>query len=64
MMARGGLQAPVSYLNPNYMTSSVNNAYAVDVNGDGNIDIVGYDVNNNTDDHIFEPSARVRSMPR
>jgi hypothetical protein len=45
---KGVLSAPVSYLNPNYLTSIVNNAYAVDVNGDGYTDIVAFDYNNNT----------------
>lgn len=45
---KGGLSAPVSYYNPNYLSSSVNNAYAVDVNSDGAVDIIGYDYNNNT----------------
>jgi len=44
----GGLSAPVSYYNPNYLTSSVNNAYAVDVNNDGFADIIGFDYNNDT----------------
>jgi hypothetical protein len=44
----GGLSAPVSYYNPNYLTSSVNTAYAVDVNGDGFADIIGFDINNDT----------------
>ncbi|NYF77944.1 FG-GAP-like repeat-containing protein [Granulicella arctica] len=43
-----GLSAPVSYYNPNYLTSSVNNAYAVDINDDGFTDIIGFDYNNNT----------------
>jgi Bacterial Ig-like domain (group 3)/FG-GAP-like repeat len=44
----GRFSAPVSYLNPNYLSSSVNNAYAVDVNNDGFTDIIGFDYNNNT----------------
>jgi hypothetical protein len=44
----GGLNAPVSYLNPNYPTTNVFVAYAVDVNGDGYPDVVAYDYNNNT----------------
>ncbi|MBB5062268.1 FG-GAP-like repeat-containing protein [Granulicella mallensis] len=43
----GSLAAPVSYYNPNYQTSSVNNAYAIDMNNDGAIDIVAFDYNNN-----------------
>ena len=45
---KGGLKAPVSYLNPYYQTSYVFSAYAVDVNGDGYPDIVGFDLVNNT----------------
>ena len=45
---KGGLKAPVSYLNPYYQTSNVYNAYAVDVNGDGYPDIVAFDLANNT----------------
>lgn len=45
---KGGLNVPISYLNPDYQTSSVNTAYAVDVNGDGYLDIVGFDYNNDT----------------
>lgn len=46
---KGGLQAPVSYLNPNYLTSMIFCMYAADVNGDGYPDIVAYDMalNNN-----------------
>jgi hypothetical protein len=44
----GGLSAPVSYLNPNYPSTNVFVAYAVDVNGDGYPDIVAYDIINNT----------------
>ena len=44
----GGLNAPVSYLNPNLLTGSINVAYAVDVNGDGYADVVAFDYNNNT----------------
>jgi hypothetical protein len=40
----GGLDAPVSYLNPNYPSTNVFVAYAVDVNGDGYPDIVAYDL--------------------
>ncbi|MDE1160709.1 MAG: FG-GAP-like repeat-containing protein [Acidobacteriaceae bacterium] len=45
---KGGLSTPVSYLNPNYQSGSINTAYAVDVNNDGYPDIVAYDYNNNT----------------
>jgi hypothetical protein len=45
---QGGLNVPVSYLNPNYPTTNVFVAYAVDVNGDGYPDIVAYDYNDNT----------------
>ncbi|HEY4358786.1 MAG TPA: FG-GAP-like repeat-containing protein [Acidobacteriaceae bacterium] len=44
----GGLSPAVSYLNPNFLTASINIAYAVDVNGDGYPDVVAYDYNNNT----------------
>jgi hypothetical protein len=40
----GGLQAPVSYINPNYMTSYIFCMYAADVNGDGSPDIVAFDM--------------------
>ena len=43
----GGLNAPASYLNPNYPSSYAYAVYAVDVNGDGYPDIVAYDYNNN-----------------
>ena len=43
----GGLDAPVSYLNPNYPSTNVFVAYAVDVNGDGYPDVVAYDLANN-----------------
>jgi hypothetical protein len=43
-----GLNAPVSYLNPNFQKGTINNAYAVDVNGDGYADIVAFDFNNNS----------------
>ncbi|MDE1154765.1 MAG: FG-GAP-like repeat-containing protein [Acidobacteriaceae bacterium] len=43
-----GLVAPVSYYNPNYASSSVDTAYAVDVNNDGYLDIVAFDDNNDT----------------
>lgn len=43
----GAFPTTTSYLNPNYLTSSVSVAYAVDVNGDGYPDIVAYDGNNN-----------------
>ena len=43
----GNLSAPVSYLNPNQATTNVLNANAVDVNGDGAIDIVAFDYVNN-----------------
>ena len=42
----GGLSAPVSYLNPNFLNGSINIAYAVDVNGDGYPDVVAYDSQN------------------
>lgn len=44
----GSLAAPVSYLNPSFLTSSVNNAYAIDVNHDGFVDIIAFDYNNDT----------------
>lgn len=42
----GGLSAPVSYLNPNYSTTYLQQAYAVDVNNDGYADIVEFDSSN------------------
>ena len=44
----GGLNPSVSYLNPNFPSTNVFVAYAVDVNGDGSPDIVAYDIINNT----------------
>ena len=43
----GVLSAPVGYLNPNpnVGSSAIAAAYAVDLNGDGYLDIVAYDVN-------------------
>lgn len=43
----GHLAAPVSYLNPNQQTTNVLVAYAADVNGDGNLDVIAYDYLNN-----------------
>jgi hypothetical protein len=43
----GNLAAPVSYVNPNQQSTGIFIASAVDVNGDGNIDIVAYDYVNN-----------------
>lgn len=43
----GNLAAPVSYLNPNQETTNVLVAYAADVNGDGNPDVIAYDYLNN-----------------
>ncbi len=43
----GHLSAPTSYFNPNQATTNVLNANAVDVNGDGAIDIVAFDYINN-----------------
>jgi hypothetical protein len=45
---KGGLKAPVSYLNPYYQTSTVFTGYAVDVNGDGYPDVVAFDSANDT----------------
>lgn len=42
----GGLSAPVSYLNPNYSTTSIQQGFAVDVNNDGYADIVEFDSSN------------------
>jgi hypothetical protein len=44
----GALAAPVSYSNPNVLSSSIPQAFAADVNGDGSSDIVAFDTNNNT----------------
>jgi len=44
----GGVSAPVSYYNPNYLTSFISAAYAIDVNKDGSTDIIAFDYNNNT----------------
>ena len=43
----GNLAAPVSYVNPNQQSTGTFIASAVDVNGDGNIDITAYDYVNN-----------------
>ena len=43
----GNLAAPVSYVNPNQQSTGIFIASAVDVNGDGNIDITAYDYVNN-----------------
>ncbi|HEX4319792.1 MAG TPA: FG-GAP-like repeat-containing protein [Acidobacteriaceae bacterium] len=43
----GNLSAPISYFNPNQATTNVSVAYAADVNGDGALDIVAFDVANN-----------------
>ena len=43
----GGLSTPVSYLNPNYSSSFIQQGFSVDVNGDGYTDIVEFDSNNN-----------------
>ncbi|AXC13623.1 putative aggregation factor core protein MAFp3, isoform C [Acidisarcina polymorpha] len=43
----GNLSAPTSYFNPNQATTNVLNANAVDVNGDGAVDIVAFDYINN-----------------
>lgn len=45
---KGGLLAPVSYYNPNYLTSGVTVAYTEDVNKDGYPDIIAFDYSNNT----------------
>ena len=42
----GVLAAPVSYLNPNYSSSYIQQGFAADVNNDGYPDIVEYDSNN------------------
>jgi len=42
----GGLSAPVSYLNPNYSSSFIQQGFAVDVNNDGYADIVEFDSSN------------------
>jgi len=42
----GGLAAPVSYLNPNYSSSFIQQGFAVDVNNDGYPDVVEFDSNN------------------
>jgi len=41
--SKGGLSAPVSYLNPNFSSSFIQQGFAVDVNGDGYPDIVEFD---------------------
>jgi hypothetical protein len=63
----GGLNAPVSYLNPNYPSSYAYLVYAVDVNGDGYPDVVAYDYNNNNTitwlnlgDGTFNPAVTTR----
>ena len=42
----GGLSTPVSYLNPNYSTTSLQQGFAVDLNNDGYPDIVEFDSGN------------------
>jgi len=44
----GAFLAPVSYLNPNYSSTFIGQAFAVDVNNDGYADIVEFDLSNNT----------------
>ena len=44
----GGLAAPISYINPNYSTSFIEEGFAVDINKDGYADIVEFDAGNNT----------------
>jgi hypothetical protein len=43
----GALAAPVSYLNPNYSSSYIQQGFVADVNNDGYADIVEFDSNNN-----------------
>jgi hypothetical protein len=42
----GGLATPVSYLNPNYSSSFIQQAFVADVNNDGYSDIVAFDSSN------------------
>ena len=44
---KGGLSTPVSYLNPNYSSSYIQQGFVADVNNDGYPDIVEFDSNNN-----------------
>jgi len=43
----GGFAAPVSYLNPNFSSTFIQQGFAVDVNNDGYADILAYDEGNN-----------------
>lgn len=43
----GGLKTPVSYANPNYTSTFIQQAFAVDLNGDGYADVLAFDDSNN-----------------
>jgi hypothetical protein len=43
----GGLSTPVSYLNPTYSSSFIQQGFAVDINNDGYADILEFDSGNN-----------------
>jgi hypothetical protein len=43
----GTFSAPVAYSNPNFSSTGIQQAFAVDVNQDGTTDIVAFDVSNN-----------------
>ena len=44
----GGLLPPVTYENPNVQSTNLNNAFAIDINGDGFADVIAFDDVNDT----------------